>query len=217
MHAYIVVSLLTGARTEELRALTWSHPDLDGEPPSVQLWRSVREGGDTKTRLSRRTLELPNECVVALRAHRRWQTQSRMRNAARWPDNDLVFTTQLGTPLDAANVRRAFRQVAEDARLRAEDWTPRELRHSFVSLLSSAGIPIEDIAHLVGHANTRTTEKVYRKDLRPVLRRGAKAMDDLFKAHHEASDPPLCPPRPVRTKQSTEMTLMRLAPDQGKL
>jgi integrase len=66
MHAYIVLSLLTGARTEELRALTWSHVNLDGEPPSVQLWRSVREGGDTKTRLSRRTLELPNECVVAL-------------------------------------------------------------------------------------------------------------------------------------------------------
>jgi hypothetical protein len=29
---------------------------------------------------------------------------------------------------DAANVRRAFRQVAEDAGLRAEDWTPRERR-----------------------------------------------------------------------------------------
>jgi integrase len=194
MHAYIVVSLLTGARTEELRALTWSHVDLDGEPPSVQLWRSVREGGDTKTRLSRRTLELPNDCVVALRGHRRWQAQSRMRNAARWPDNDLVFTTHLGTPLDAANVRRAFRRVAERAGLHAEKWTPRELRHSFVSLLSSAGIPIEDIAHLVGHANTRTTEKVYRKELRPVLRSGAKAMDDLFKAHQEASEPPDLPP-----------------------
>jgi integrase len=216
MHAYIVVSLLTGARTEELRALTWSHTDLDGEPPSVQLWRSVREGGDTKTRLSRRTLELPNECVAALRTHRRWQTQSRMRNAPRWPDNDLVFTTQLGTPLDAANVRRAFRNVTEHAGLKAEEWTPRELRHSFVSLLSSAGIPIEDIAHLVGHANTRTTEKVYRKELRPVLRRGAKAMDDLFKAYHGASEPPLRAPRPMRTKQSAEMTLMRLTPDQGK-
>ena len=52
----------------------------------------------------------------------------------------------------------------------AFEWTPRELRHSFVSLLSSAGIPIEDIAHLVGHANTRTTEKVYRKELRPVCK-----------------------------------------------
>jgi integrase len=201
MHAYIVVSLLTGARTEELRALTWSHTDLDGDPPSVQLWRSVREGGDTKTRLSRRTLELPNDCVVALRAHRRWQTQSRMRNAARWLDNDLVFTTQLGTPLDAANVRRAFRQAAEHAGLLAEEWTPRELRHSYVSLLPSAGIPIEDIAHLVGHANTRTTEKVYRKELRPVLRRGAKAMDEIFKAHGEASEPRL---PPASTKNQTE-------------
>ena len=73
------------------------------------------------------------------------------------------------------------------------EWTPRELRHSFVSLLSSAGIPIEDIAHLVGHANTRTTEKVYRKELRPVLRRGAKAMDDIFNTHRAASEPPLCP------------------------
>jgi integrase len=145
--------------------------------------------------MSRRTLELPNDCVVALRAHRHWRTQSRLRNAARWPANDLVFTTRLGAPLNAANVRRAFRQVAEDAGLRAEEWTPRELRHSFVSLLSSAGIPIEDIAHLVGHANTRTTEKVYRKELRPVLRRGAKAMDDLFKAHHEASEPPTLAPR----------------------
>jgi hypothetical protein len=76
---------------------------------------------------------------------------------------------------------------------RAEDWTSRELRHSFVSLLSSAGIPIEDIANLVGHANTRTTEKVYRKELRPVLRRGAKAMDDIFRAHQKPASPALCP------------------------
>jgi integrase len=46
------------------------------------------------------------------------------------------------------------------------------------SVAQVAGLPIEDIAHLVGHANTRTTERVYRKELRPVLRRGAKAMDE---------------------------------------
>ena len=134
MHAYIVVSSLTGGRTEELRALTWSHTDLDGEPASVQLWRSVREGGDTKTRLSRRTLyKLPDDCVVALRAHRRWQTQSRMRNAEPCPrQRSRLRRGYYVFPLDAANVRRAFRQVAQDAGLRAEEWTPRELRHSFV-------------------------------------------------------------------------------------
>ena len=39
---------------------------------------------------------------------------------------------------------------------------------------------IEDIAHLVGHANTRVAEMVYRTELRPVLTRGAEAMDELF-------------------------------------
>ena len=70
MKAYIVLSLLTGARTEELRALTWDHLSLDTEPPFVELWRSVREGSDTKTSTSRRTLELPRRAVDALRATR---------------------------------------------------------------------------------------------------------------------------------------------------
>lgn len=67
IHAYIVTALLTGARTEELRALTWEHLDLDVDPLGVQVWRSVRPGGDTKTEKSRRTLELPDRCVDALR------------------------------------------------------------------------------------------------------------------------------------------------------
>ena len=64
-----------------------------------------------------------------------------------------------------------------------EDWTPRELRHSFVSLMSSSGVPVEEIARLAGHSNSRTTEVVYRRELRPVLTTGAEAMDRLFQVH----------------------------------
>ena len=71
-------------------------------------------------------------------------------------------------------------EAAGAAGLDVEAWTPRELRHSFVSPLSSTGLAIEDISHLVGHVNTRVTESVYRKELRPVLTRGAGAMDALF-------------------------------------
>ena len=42
MHAYIVLSLLTGIRTEEARALRWAHVDLDGDPaaslPVPRMW-----------------------------------------------------------------------------------------------------------------------------------------------------------------------------------
>jgi hypothetical protein len=48
-------------------------------------------------------------------------------------------------------------------------------------LLSDSGMPIEDIAHLVAHANTKTTEQVYRKELRPVLTKGARARDGIFR------------------------------------
>jgi integrase len=105
---------------------------------------------------------------------------ARVRAGDRWLGTDLVFSTGLGGALDAANVRRAFRRVVGDAGLDPSEWTPRELRHSFVSLLSSTGMPIEDISHLVGHASTRVTGVVYRKELRPMLTRGASAMDGLF-------------------------------------
>ena len=49
-----------------------------------------------------------------------------------------------------------------------------------VSLLSDAGVPVEDIARLVGHGSTIVTETVYRKQLRPVLTGGAEIMDTLF-------------------------------------
>jgi integrase len=61
-----------------------------------------------------------------------------------------------------------------------EDWTPRELRHSFVSLLSASEVPIEEVSRLVGHSDIATTENVYRHELRPVMQTGAKAMDTVF-------------------------------------
>jgi integrase len=180
LHAYIVVSLLTGARTEELRALTWPHVDLHSDPPFIMVWRSVRAGGDTKTRKSRRTLKLPQRCVDVLRDHQACQDQIRQATGSRWHDNDLVFPSQVGTPADASHVRRSFRKVVEKAGLDPYQWTPRELRHSFVSLLSDADVPIEHISRLVGHSSTTTTETIYRKQLRPVIVHGADVMDRIF-------------------------------------
>lgn len=55
------------------------------------------------------------------------------------------------------------------------------MRHSFVSLLSDEGVPIEQIARLVGHAGgSAVTETVYRKQLRPIIDDGATAMDRVF-------------------------------------
>ena len=51
MNAYIVLSLLTGARTEELRALTWKHVDLIGAPNSEPLVPPTIEEGFDEVRV----------------------------------------------------------------------------------------------------------------------------------------------------------------------
>ncbi|HVK21352.1 MAG TPA: site-specific integrase [Actinokineospora sp.] len=187
MGAYVVVSLLGGVRTEEARPLPWTHVDLVGKPkaspalpPHVMVWRSVRTGGDTKTKKSKRTCALAARSVNALEAQKVRQIRAREAVGDRWQEHGLVFTSEVGTQLDAANVRRGFRRILKKAGLDPAKWTPRELRHSFVSLLSDGGVPIEKISLLVGHSSTAVTEEVYRHQLRPVMQDGAEAIDRLF-------------------------------------
>jgi integrase len=153
-HAYVALSLLVGVRTEEARALRWDHlvtwvgdatewqpvttAGLDAagsgdDRYAVYVWRSDRYGEDTKTDKSRRTLALPHRCVEALRQHMQQQERDRLRAGELWQDHGLVFTSRIGTPLTANNVIRAFRIITKKAGL-GEDWVPREMRHTFVSV-----------------------------------------------------------------------------------
>jgi integrase len=149
MNAYIVLSLLSGIRTEEARALRWAHVDLDGDlaarPP------------------------LPPHPVAG----------EQLAAGESWQDTGLVFTTHHGAALDAGNVRRMFKRICTEAG-GGDGWAPRELRTSFVSVMSHRGVSIKEIACLAGHAITRTTEIVYRRELRPVITTGAEIMDQLF-------------------------------------
>jgi len=178
LYAYVVLSVTTGLRTEELRALRWSEVDLDAG--TVAVYRAARAAGDTKTQKSRRVLALPQLAVEALRDHRKRQAADRLAAGGLWQDHGVVFASAVGTQLDRYNVRRQFRKVTKAAGL-GDGWAPREMRHTFVSLLSSNGISVDDIALLVGHKGTLTTETVYRKVIVPELRRGAEVMDRLFK------------------------------------
>lgn len=184
---YVVVSLLTGMRTEEARDLTWTNVDLVGGPdqdppvpPHVAVLRSVRAGGDTKTKKSRRILALPRLAVETLTQHKIEQDEIRRNMEEVWQDNDLVFCLEDGSALDAMRVLRGFRRITKKAGV-GYDWRPRELRHSFVSIMSDSGMTVELIADLVGHSTPNTTGTVYRHQIRPVIKHGAQAMDGIFK------------------------------------
>ncbi|MQA84584.1 MAG: tyrosine-type recombinase/integrase [Streptosporangiales bacterium] len=140
----------------------------------------TRQGRHEDPRQSRRVLKMPKRATQALRELHRQQAAERLAAGQTWQDNDLVFCREDGSPMDRWQVRREFRKIAKAAGI-GEDWTPRELRHSFVSLLSAHDVALEEISRLVGHSGTTVTETVYRHEIRPALTKGAVAMNKVFK------------------------------------
>jgi integrase len=202
IHAYVVLTIMTGIRTEEARALRWDHvvawvDDTKGWQPiteagfdhnrfAVYVWRSVRADGDTKTEKSRRTLEVPDDAAQALKALHKRQAAQRLKAGEDWQDTGLVFSTRTGTELAAGNIRRSFRAITKAAGV-GEDWVPRETRHTFVSIMSDNNVPIETIADLVGHKGTSVTERVYRHQLKPVITTGATTMNTIFNSTRQST------------------------------
>jgi len=205
--AYIALSAFTGIRTEEARPLEWEHTHLnpvkgqicscgrehqevmlDGNPlpPHVEIWRSVRGGGETKTPGSRRTVALPEPVVEILADHQVRQQKWRAQHGLRSAGITYVFGTRCDTIPKAGVIRRQFRAVVAEARI-AGSWTPRDLRHTFVSIMSDRGARVELIADLVGHKDIATTWIVYRHQLRPVIAKGADLMDSVLREQN--SDP----------------------------
>src|SRR6266516_830386 len=83
----------------------------------------------------------------------------------KWMDERATELSTRSLRLIHWHVRREFAKITTTAGL-GDGRTPRELRHSFVSILFASGVPIEDISDLVGHSGTAVTETVYRKQIR---------------------------------------------------
>ncbi|MFB4314767.1 tyrosine recombinase XerC [Actinomadura sp. 21ATH] len=177
--AYVVLAIVSGLRTEELRKLKWSAVDLD--KATVYVVRSERHREETKTPKSRRGLGIADMAVGSLRSLRKEQAKEKLSAGDEYEDHDLVFCHEDGAPYTAGHVRLRFRRVLDAAGINGEEWTPRELRHTFVSLMSDHGVPIERISDLVGHKNTKITETIYRHQLRPEVRDGAEHMNEIFR------------------------------------
>ena len=120
----------------------------------------------------------PKRAISALRTHRSRQAAERPAAGETWQDHGLVFCQENGQPYtrDALNWR--FAKVTKLAGL--GHWHAHEARHTAVSIMSSNGVPIQDITDTVGHKSTHVTETVYRHVIVPAIRGGATVMDDVF-------------------------------------
>lgn len=152
-----------GLRRGEALGLKWTDIAWDERTLSVRRALKRENGslvlGDVKTSGSRRVLTMPEQVTHALRSHRARQAAERLAAGDVWQDSGMVFTTQLGTPLDPRNIYRDFVAVAQRAGIGR--WHPHELRHSAASIMLAQGVPIEVVSNVLGHSSIRMTADVY--------------------------------------------------------
>jgi integrase len=152
----------------------------------IHVWRSTSRDGDTKTPKSRRSLVLPKRAIDALTARRTRQAVERLAAGEAWHDTNLVFCHEDGRQYgrDALNWR--FSRMTRRAGI--GHWHAHEGRHTAVSIMSSNGVPIQEISDTVGHKSTHVTETVYRHVSVPASRGGAAVMDSVFDSGNHAAD-----------------------------
>jgi integrase len=94
-----------------------------------------------------------------LRRHRTEQKAERLRGGNQWTDSGLVFTTELGSPVDPRNLLRVIEAAAKTAGV--EGVGIHTLRHSAAVRWLERGVHIKAVADLLGHSSIAITGDVY--------------------------------------------------------
>jgi integrase len=179
------VALMTGMRPEEYLGLQWK--DIDLERGSVSVRRALvwRKGGgfdlgEPKTRGSRRNVPLSESLIAKLRTHRSRQLESRLKLGAAYSQLDLVFATDIGTPIHYRNLtNRHYVKILEAAGLSDQGFVLYSLRHTCATLLLSAGENPKVVAERLGHSSVKTTLDTYSHVL-PDMQENATAKLDAI-------------------------------------
>jgi integrase len=163
----------TGLRWGESVGLRWDAIDLAAGVVRVvrvaeEVSGHVRLKPYPKSRAGRRTVPLPPFVMEALRVHARDYPAG---------EDGLVFVTRTGEPLKRGTFRsRVWKPSLTRAKL---PYTLRfhDLRHSYATWLVSDGVPINDVAKVMGHEQTSTTLDRYTHSTRDRDRRVLGAFD----------------------------------------
>ncbi len=179
--AYLILTL--GLRRGEALALRWSNVDLDRGEVTIAGTLSRRPGVglviDTpKTAAAARTIPLVAGLTDVMKEHRRRQAQERLA-ASWWAEDDFVFTSPVGTPLDPSNVLRWWHELT----IRAGIGRRRihAARHTAATLLLDRDVPLEVVSAILGHASLSITADVYARVSADSKRRALSTLDVLYR------------------------------------
>jgi len=168
--------LMYAARREEVCGARWERDiDLDARTWTIGLVRVVVDGKVVvkevpKTDSSARTLPLDDALVAALKALRKRQLAERLAAGEAYSDSGYVVCDELGNAVNPEWLSDEFVRVAKRAGVRR--MTPHNARHTALTLMEQAGLPVSFIAAWAGHKDHSFTMKRYvhkPADLAPAL------------------------------------------------
>ena len=113
--------------------------------------RATKDTVALKTAKSRRTLKVGPEVIKALR----WQQDHQGNKGS----EDLVFTSDQGTPVYDSTIRRHWADVCTKLGIPAMHW--HDIRHSAAVLMLNAGVPAEVVAWRLGHSSMNMVVRTY--------------------------------------------------------
>jgi integrase len=180
--ALYVLALCLGLRRGELLGLRWA--DIDLEAGTLEVVQALqRVDGELKfvrpkTEDSERTIPLPELCVEALKAHKERQKASRSNAWPNWHENDLVFPSRIGTPLEPDNLRRSWGRIRKAAKI--DNVRFHDIRHTCVSLLLDLGVPPHIVRDIVGHSDIEVTMTIYAHAALDEKRKALKKLGDAL-------------------------------------
>jgi integrase len=197
LHALWRLATQVPTRSGELRGLRWE--DLDERRGRLVIRRNLLRSEDAgrlihvkgpKTAAGVRVIELDGELLTLLRQHRTRQAEERLAAGPAWVDHGLIFCSRLGTPLLSGNLLRQFRRLLRLAGVPGH-FRVHDLRHTAVSSLLAAGIPLAEVSQLAGHASPAITSALYTH---AVPRTRAPATRQVADFYREGGERPLVDP-----------------------
>ncbi|MQB02329.1 MAG: tyrosine-type recombinase/integrase, partial [Actinobacteria bacterium] len=193
LHAAWRLSLY-GLRRGEVLGLRWSDVDLETQRLSVKQARVLVDYEvlieQPKSRHGKRNLPLDDELVAALRELRKRQIRERIQagtayradlDQVEWyvPGDEYVVTDELGMPVHPEWYSGEFGRVLKRAgqpRIRLHD-----SRHTTLSLMEKAGVPISVISKWAGHHDAAFTMRTYVHASDDDLEQGTRKLADLYR------------------------------------
>lgn len=160
-----LLAIVTGVREGEILGLKWSDVDWLKRHIKVQrqVYRIPHQGlifSTPKTQSGVRTIAVGEQTLMKLQEYRERQSLEKESAGDRWKENDLVFPTVIGTPIDPNNLLKDFKAMLQKAGLPPMRF--HDLRHTNITLLlNDVGTPVKEAQQRAGHASPSTTINIY--------------------------------------------------------